>query len=162
MRFRFVFVLLLCLAGVVACRTEQSAGKSVRVSQKDVRRDLSIDENRGGHTLARHVGKTDEQLRARLRKEPNISAASTYVDRDTAEHVIGSTLSENSGKIERWRARGSRRPNLVLDYTAGDDPIGRVMYRRAQGSVPCERALVVLRAYGDDYFVLTSYPDCRP
>jgi hypothetical protein len=45
------------------------------------RRDLSVDEDMGGHTLARHVGKTDAELRERLRREPNISTASTYTDR---------------------------------------------------------------------------------
>jgi hypothetical protein len=38
-------------------------------------RDLSADESRGGHTLARHVGMTDAALRARLAREPGISAA---------------------------------------------------------------------------------------
>jgi hypothetical protein len=40
-------------------------------------RDLSVDESMGGHTLARHVGKTDAQLADRLRREPQISSAST-------------------------------------------------------------------------------------
>jgi hypothetical protein len=30
------------------------------------RRDLAVEEQRGGHTLSRHVGKTDEQLRDNL------------------------------------------------------------------------------------------------
>jgi hypothetical protein len=47
------------------------------------RRDLGGDESRGGHTLARHVGRTDSQLLDRLAREPRISAASTYTDRAT-------------------------------------------------------------------------------
>jgi hypothetical protein len=41
------------------------------------RYDLSKDEERGGHTLERHVARADEELRQRLRRERNISAAST-------------------------------------------------------------------------------------
>ena len=39
--------------------------------------DLVADEAKGGHTLARHVERTDAQLRERLERERNISAAST-------------------------------------------------------------------------------------
>ena len=39
----------------------------------------------GGHTLAKHVGKSDEFLRHRLATEPRIKAASTFYDRQTAE-----------------------------------------------------------------------------
>lgn len=66
-------------------------------------RDLSLDEAFGGHTLRRHVGRTDEQLRERLKSESNISAASTYTDRATAERVVGNRhaagASENSALV---------------------------------------------------------------
>src|SRR5262245_62492121 len=56
-------------------------------------RDLSVDEAMGGHTLARHVGKSDDELATRLRNEPQISSASTYTDRVTAERVVGAALA---------------------------------------------------------------------
>ena len=72
-------------------------------------------------------------------------------------------IQENRQKIERWFGRGERRPNLVLDYSDPGNPLGRVMYRGAMGSVPCDHAIVVLRSNGlHDYYVLTSYPECRP
>ena len=37
------------------------------------RHDLSQDEEAGGHTLRRHVGRSDDQLRERLQREPNIA-----------------------------------------------------------------------------------------
>jgi hypothetical protein len=124
------------------------------------RHDLSVDEALGGHTLARHVGRTDEQLRDRLRREPQISSASTYTDRPTAERVVGEALASAGRPFQSWRARSGRRPNFVLRYTA-TGTIGRSMERGASQSVPCERALVVLR--WDDrrqqFYVLTSYPE---
>lgn len=48
-----------------------------------VRYDLERDERRGGHTLSRHVGRSDADLRERLSRERQISAASTYTDRVT-------------------------------------------------------------------------------
>lgn len=65
-------------------------------------RDLSLDEAFGGHTLRRHVGRTDEQLRERLKSESNISAASTYTDRSTAERVVGTVMQQEQVRIQRW------------------------------------------------------------
>jgi hypothetical protein len=124
-------------------------------------RDLTIDEQRGGHTLARHVGRTDAQLRQRLRDEPGISAASTYTDRDTAERVVALALTKSERKIAAWAARGGTRPNLTLNVHVDGEPIGRSIARRGTGAEPCHDAIVVLRARGDAYYVLTSYPEVR-
>ena len=124
--------------------------------------DLSVDERRGGHTLARHVGRSDEQLRERLRREPGISSASTYTDRPTAERVVGASFQESADVVDRWTLRIGRRPNLVLDR---DEPsaIGRSLRRGQRVASDCAHAVVVLRwdeAVRQSY-VLTSYPECR-
>jgi hypothetical protein len=125
------------------------------------RYDLERDESRGGHTLARHVGRTEEQLAERLRKERNISAASTWTDRSTAEETIAAALRSDRGRIENWMRRGERRPNLALHYDAGR-PIGRSLRRGDSESVPCTSTLIVLRADGPDgFYVLTTYPEAR-
>lgn len=153
---------VLFLAGLLSCQNQPRAGAEP-THHRDAVRDLSIDEARGGHTLKRHVGRTDEQLRQRLKQEKNMSAASSYTDRATAERVVGMAIQNGQEKLRRWMARGARRPNLVLEYTEPNDSIGRVMNQGVMGSVPCDHAIVVLRADGvDDYYVLTSYPECRP
>jgi hypothetical protein len=127
-----------------------------------VRRDLQADEARGGHTIARHVGRTDAQLRERLARE-SISAASTYTDLDTAERVVGLTLRRHAARVQRWEAREGPRPNLVLPFAAPDQPpIGRVLQRGAREAVEAYAAVVVLRWRPDGSFVLTSYPEARP
>lgn len=121
--------------------------------------DLATDETKGGHTLERHVAKTDAQLAARLKAEPNISAASTYRDRRTAEVTVGEALSVNTAKVEAWRARQSERPNLVLDIRM-PSTIGRTM-RRGGAAREADSAVVVLKWDGKGGFVLTSYPQER-
>lgn len=148
----------MCLAGLIACKAPLS--RADRATQPA--HNLAVDEEHGGHTLERHVSKTDAELRQRLEHEPNITAASSYTDRATAERTVSAALEQNAEKIERWVERGPRRPNLVVDYTNPIDVIGRVMFPRAMVSVPCDHAIVVLRADGDSYYVLTSYPECRP
>ena len=123
-------------------------------------RDLSQDEAAGGHTLRKHVGRTDDQLRERLRHEREISAASTWTDRETAEHAIGMALAQNEDKIQRWLARDSH-SNFVLDYD-GDQPVGRSLRRNTDQPEPCSHATIVLKWSGPgSYYVLTSYPECR-
>lgn len=126
------------------------------------RRDLTQDENAGGHTLRKHVGRTDAQLRDRLRKEREISAASTWNDREAAETAVGAAIAQQSGKIARWFERDSH-PNLVLDYD-GDaaHPFGRTLRRGEDTVHPCAHAVIVLKWSGpNSYYVLTAYPECR-
>lgn len=130
--------------------------------------DLSRDEDLGGHTLSRHVALTDEDLRDRLRREPNIRAASTYPDRETAERIVADVIAAERDRIETWSARRAPRPNLALDYRGRrGQVIGRSMRRGQRTAEPAVDAVVVLRARssprtgGADYFVLTSYPEVR-
>jgi hypothetical protein len=124
------------------------------------RYDLSRDEGRGGHTLRKHVGRSDDQLRERLQHERNISAASTWTDRAAAEETVGAALREERGKIEKWTRRGERRPNLALHFDVGHE-IGRSLVRGAAQAVPCTSAVIVLRADGNGFYVLTTYPEAR-
>jgi Bacterial CdiA-CT RNAse A domain len=161
MRWRNLALPLLLVLALLACKSPEASGHPKPPAVRT--RDLSLDEARGGHTLIRHIGRTDDQLRERMDREREISAASTYIDAATAERVVAAAIAANQQKIERWMERGARRPNLVLDYSDPNDPIGRVLNRGAMGSVPCDHAIVVLRADGPrDYYVLTSYPECRP
>ena len=127
--------------------------------------DLDADEKLGGHTLERHVGRSDSDLADRLRREPQISAASTYTDAATAKRVVGAAIARSRGRIQEWAGRGGgSRPNLVLNYTEpGGAAIGRSLSRRSRNSVPASRALVVLRWLPREqrWIVLTSYPEAR-
>ena len=134
-----------------------------RVERAPVR-DLAIDESMGGHTLARHVGKSDDELADRLRREPRISAASTYTDRATAERTVGNALASDNEKLAAWERRSGRRPNLVLDYRSpGKEPLGRSLRRGQKRAAPATRALVVLRwdERSRRFYVLTSYPEAE-
>ncbi|CAL9452974.1 RNase A-like domain-containing protein [Streptomyces sp. enrichment culture] len=67
-----------------------------------------------GHTLDKHVGKTDEQLAQRLRDQsdpptaswphnkPKIAAASTFEDMEKAQQLTQYNLNQNSQEIKAW------------------------------------------------------------
>lgn len=123
-------------------------------------RNLADDENQGGHTLARHVGKGDAELAARLKSEPDISAASSYTDRETAESAVGTVLSKKAAEISKWEQKSGSRANLALRYTL-DSTVGRSLKRGAKSAVDVQSVVVVLKWDGDSWFVLTSYPEDR-
>ena len=166
-------VLALAVGGLVACQPPSStsgasavvapphAERSLAASAPGPVRDLSQDEAAGGHILRKHVGRTDEQLLERLDHERNISGASTYTDRATAERAVGAAIAQSQDRIQRWLNHTGGHPNLVLDYDS-DQPIGRTINRGESQSRPCSHALVVLKYDPPSgNHVLTSYPECR-
>ncbi len=152
-RLRPLVPLLLAVVAILGAALPADAAR---------KRDLLRDERRGGHTLSRHVGKSDAELRERLRRDRRLSAASTWTDRATAEEVVGAAIGANQNRIERWSIREGSRANLVIDWPGeGGKVIGRSLRRGAKEPVPCTRAVVVLRwnVDGEIYYVLTSYPE---
>jgi hypothetical protein len=155
---------LLLIAALAAC-TRPPAPESGPIAQPSgPPHSLSRDEADGGHTLRKHVGRSDAELRQRLQREPDISAASTWNDRESAESAVGTALAEQSSKISRWLARENGHPNLVLDYDGNPThPFGRTLRRGEDRVELCAHAVIVLKRDGpDSYHILTAYPECRP
>jgi Bacterial CdiA-CT RNAse A domain len=163
---------LMLVAGLATCTRPPAGGNSSAAPFTESRggsknpdgspRDLSQDEAAGGHTLRKHVGRTDSELRERLERERDISAASTWNDRASAEAAIGAAIAQHHNKISRWLER-DRHPNLVLDYNGDPShPFGRTLRRGEDRVQPCASAVIVLKwDPPNGYHVLTAYPECR-
>lgn len=123
-------------------------------------RDLALDEAAGGHTLARHVGRSDAELASRLEREPHLAAASTFTDRETAERAVAAALARERPRIEMWSGRRAA-GNLVVRWPGDGAPLGRVLERGSASSEPADAARVILRRRGRDWHVLTAYPEVR-
>ena len=137
--------------------TKNTAGKE----SHGERYDLAQDEERGGHTLRRHVGRSREELRQRLQTESDISAASSWTDRATAELTVAAGLRAGRERVADWERRGAGRSNLTLHFDAGR-AIGRSLRRGEQETVVCTEAIIVLRTDGmNGFYVLTTYPEAR-
>ena len=110
-----------------------------------------------GHTIARHVGKTDAQLINRLANSRRISGASTFTNQTTAEATISSTIKANRATLNTWLRSGSTR-NLRLDYT-GENIIGRGIMRGQSTVSNLTNARVILKPTGNGGFnILTAFP----
>lgn len=133
------------------------AAAGAAATAEGVSRDLDWDERQGGHTLHRHVGRSEAELARRLEREAGVAAASSFDDRATAEAVIAATLARESQRIATWMRHDKE--NLVLDYRGEPGrTIGQVLLRGEARARPATDARVVLRKRGARFFVLTAYP----
>jgi len=158
-----VLIAIMLLGIMAACTRPPDSGSGPAPRTSVPRHSLEQDEAAGGHTLRKHVGRTDAELRERLQHEREISAASTWNDRESAETAVGAALAQQDSKVSRWLERENGHPNLVLDFDGDPShPFGRTMHRGDDTSQPCAHAVIVLKWDGPSrYHVLTAYPECR-
>jgi hypothetical protein len=112
--------------------------------------DLIAAEQAGGHTIARHVGMTDQELINR-----NLKAASTFADLATAERATARNIANNDSTIAQW-LRGSEDRLSVTDKMQLSD--GRVYLRSSNSFVSPSRVTTILFRHPTGYHVLTSFP----
>lgn len=118
--------------------------------------DLEAHEGPGlGHTLTKHVGRTDEYLQHRLNTEPG-EYKSTFYDRLTAERAISATLRQHKNQVLALeRGAVAKLPPLTAAFP---EPIGRVLARTGIAS-DAKTCTVVLRQDGAGGFLLTAFVD---
>lgn len=120
---------------------------------------LITHENCGGHTIERHIAKSDAYLRNRLNTS-RISAASTFYELNQAGQVIYNAITRNSSRVNNW-LNGSGGSRLVLDYSHRKN-IGKVLKRGASRPYSTRKFRVVLErrnCSGYGYKILTAYPN---
>lgn len=72
----------------------------------------------GGHTLARHVGLSEAELRARMVKSPVKNGISTFTDIRTAEKVISEAMHANRAQIREWAKFAKKRAIFQFNYNS--------------------------------------------
>jgi Bacterial CdiA-CT RNAse A domain len=96
----------------------------------------------GGHTLAKHVGKTEAFLRNRLATEPHIDAASTFYNREVAEESLSTVLYDNKRRIATWLSTPTK--ELILSGRAAE-PVGVMTVRESSTVQEANGIRLVLR-----------------
>jgi hypothetical protein len=136
----------------------RAPGNGGDTSEDEDEGNLAREERQGGHLIRKHVGQTPEQLRARLDRERNISAASSFADLATAEAAVSEALQTNRDGISQWLAQSS--PRFVVNYTA-PQTVGLTLRRNDRDPAPTRRLRLVLvrdPRERDGYRILTGYP----
>jgi hypothetical protein len=121
---------------------------------------LELQERQGGHTLALHVGKSDQQLVDRLNQDKRLREESSFADPATAESAIATALQRNRAGIEAWATHAKPRQRHAWHFRS-DSILGRGAYRPAGRSHIAERsgvtAVMVKNADGS-CTLFTAYP----
>lgn len=114
----------------------------------------------GGHTLARHVGRTDADLIARLTQQPSISGSSSFSSRAHAEASVARAIDEHTQAIQDWLS--GTRGQLVIEGGQSDGPpVGPRADRGGTNVNDVSRTRVVLRRSSDlgiGYRIHTAFP----
>lgn len=111
-----------------------------------------------GHTIARHVGKSDADLATRL-AGGKVSTSSTFYDHATATHAVSSGLDHHDAAIKAWLATAKPGAKQHFDFPADRD-VGRTLKKGAAGAADSNQVRMVLKADNSDlgYHVLTAFP----
>jgi hypothetical protein len=139
-----------------AARLAAVRGGRIRLAEHEAQAGSRL----GGHTIARHVGQTEAQLRARLAAMPRLAAVSTFTDLRAAEEGISQVLQMESTAIKTWAQSVNPQWKLELTRDLGK-AMGTGVVRRTGAVVRLTKVHVVLRYQtynGMPYYVLTAYP----
>lgn len=123
---------------------------------------LADDERVGGHTIERHVGRTEADLRRRLAASPGLNRASSFDTLETAEAVVRETLERNARRIAAWLRADPNDGRPRAFHLTTDRVLGHGVIRGSCRYVPMRRATVVLRKtwrLDRGFYVLTAYPE---
>ena len=107
---------------------------------------LARHEGRGGaHTLARHVGRSLDDLQARARAEAK-REVSTFPDEATADRAVAGVLYRKRAAIAAWLTRG---PDGLEDFQATLDANVGTIWRADRGRAQPGRTVIVVLAASD-------------
>ncbi|GAA5108968.1 hypothetical protein GCM10023339_08540 [Alloalcanivorax gelatiniphagus] len=111
-----------------------------------------------GHTIERHVGKSEQDMLERLQRRPDLRRTSTFEDEAAAEKFIASVLKRRSADVESWLEGPGKRLTLIEEM---GERTGTTIAR--DGSAHSPTAIrVVLEADGNapsGWRILTAFPD---
>ncbi|UFQ01952.1 RHS repeat protein [Pseudomonas fitomaticsae] len=118
---------------------------------------LEAHESRGGHAIARHVDRSEAQLRARLAAEPNIPIASTFLNRSEAEAALSNVIRNNKVTIDNF-VQGNASKLVINEQVSA--PAGVGVVRQSGRLEPLSSIRLVLRRDATSplgYFILTGF-----
>lgn len=119
--------------------------------------DLRDHERLGGHTIARHVGKSDAQLRRRLRRDRHLKYASSFSSLGAANSNVSRCLAQAEPRINAW-LRGTA---ASRGFTTWHDRVtGRTAFASGQVHNVTGLRMILIRddSYSNGYRIFTAFP----
>lgn len=135
--------------------------RAAKAENTGPRRDIEMQEAAGGHTIERHVGKSESWLRKRIETDPTLrvdGTASSFRNETVANRTQGQFIKQNKQAIIDWLKGESNRP--FTDVVEMKEPVGIIVERGKPGFVETAKARVVLVKDNSEHgwHILTSFP----
>ncbi|MCU5775516.1 hypothetical protein N5923_19285 [Erwiniaceae bacterium BAC15a-03b] len=115
-----------------------------------------------GHTIDKHVGKTTEELFARLESSPRLMQSSSFISTQDAEILISKVLRNNKNQIAILAKNVPSGQNLKMVFNGSfGRKTGISVSRGSRKAQDCYKIRVILKFeywHGKPYFLLTSFP----
>jgi hypothetical protein len=115
-----------------------------------------------GHTIEKHIGKSAEELFARLKSSPRLKESSSFISMRDAENLVSKVLRDNKNQIAMLAKNVPTGHNfkMVFDRKFARQ-VGILVNRSSSEAKKCYSVRVVLKFeywHGKPYFILTSFP----
>jgi len=139
----------------------QLAEDSAEKTAKGERRNVQSHEDLGGHTGERHIGKSENWLKNRLRNEPETENASSFYNENVANRTQGEFVQGFREELKAWLE--TKEGRFVREITM-KEPIGIVVRRNKKGeplaAVQTNKARMILVRDNSSqgWHILTSFP----
>lgn len=117
------------------------------------------DKEFNGHTVEKHVGKSNDWLDGRLAGSRHEKFVSSYTNLETTNRVIKEIVLENESKIKHWM-EDDEKDKLVLSKKF-DKKIGVAIKKKDKELKDCNVGVVVLKRphkTAEKFYIVTSYP----
>ncbi|EEL52169.1 hypothetical protein CN373_18010 [Bacillus cereus] len=158
-----LLAMILVLSGCTGQEQKKESLKESNSTSIEKISDNILDEMEGppknGHTIERHVGKTEEDLKKRLQTD-KVSAASTYYDKEVATKAVKDSLKQHEKEIENW-LKNSKENRLVLN-TKHSFPVGKTVLKKDMSVKDNLMKTVTVLARDKSgslgFKIITSYP----
>ena len=147
---------LAILLALVPLSATPAAEKCVPSSFKDGW--LQEQENLGGQTMDRHIGRNSTELAAWLARRPGEPATSSFPDPLTARQVISAALRPDEDAYDSWAttAKPGERAEVRMAF---EQPIGILVERGNASGLPAHGITVILEAMGSGTCrLVTAFP----
>jgi hypothetical protein len=114
-----------------------------------------------GHTIEKHVGKSEAWLRNRLEKDPKMKKekfCSSFRNEAIANRVQGQFVKQNRAVLEAW-LKNDESPSLKAKVVM-KEPVGIVVERGKSGAseTHTSRVVVIRDSSAQGWHILTSFP----
>ena len=135
--------------------------RAAKAENTGTRRNVEMQEAAGGHTIERHVDKSENWLRNRIETDPTLKidgVASSFRNETIANRVQGQFIKQNKEAILNWLKSGDNKP--FVGVVEMNEPVGIVVERGKAGFVEANKARIVLFRNNSEHgwHIRTSFP----